>query len=188
MAYWDTGTGEWVVLEGSVADTATHTISVPVPHFTEFAIMAYTRPAVFSVSDLAVTPAQVDIGEEVTVSVLVSNTGDLSGSYEVALKVDDAVTDTKEIDLAGGGCQQVTFTTTRDNAGTCTITVGDLLCTFEIREPAPAPVPISEPTPEPTPEPVIEPTPEPAPEPEPTQTYWALIIGIIVAAVVIAVG
>jgi len=69
----------------------------------------------------------------------------------------------------------VTFTTTRDNAGTCTITVGDLLCTFEIREAAP------------TPEPVSEPTPEPAPEPEPT-TNWGLISGIIAAAVVVAAG
>jgi len=198
IAYWDTSTSAWVVLEGSVVDTATHTISVLVTHFTNFAVMAYTRPAAFTVSDLAITPAQVNIGEKVTVSVLVSNTGDLSGSYEVVLKVDDAVTNTQEIDLAGGASQQVTFTTTRDSAGTCTVTIAELSSTFEIREPAPTPepAPAPEPTPAPAPAPEPAPTPEPAPvpapvptpEPEPTPTNWALIIGIIVAAVVIAGG
>ncbi len=114
---WDEGAGEWVNLD-SIVDPETNTITAEVSHFTAFTVLAYTRPAAFVASDLSISPAEVDIGETVTISVLVTNIGDLTGSYEVSLKVDNVVVATKEITLAGGASQKVTFTTTKDVAGT----------------------------------------------------------------------
>jgi len=74
-------------------------------------------PAAFTISSLAISPAEVDVGKSVTISVLASNTGDLTGSYEVTLKIDNVVVETKEVTLAGGASQKVTFTTTKDIAG-----------------------------------------------------------------------
>ena len=95
-------------------------------------------PAAFSVSALDITPAEVDIGEEATISVLVTNSGDAAGSYEVTLKIDDVVVATEDVvDLAGGDSQKVTFTTAKDSAGMATVDVNGLGASFVVKE-APA--------------------------------------------------
>ena len=92
-------------------------------------------PAAFTTSNLFISPAEAGIGETVTVSVLVANTGDLSGSYEVTLKVDNVTMATKDVILAGGTSQTVSFTTTGDTAATYTVNVNDLSATFTVKTP-----------------------------------------------------
>ena len=122
-------------------------------------------PATFAVSNLSITPAEVDIGEETTISVLVANTGNLIGSYEVTLKIDDVAVATKEVVLLGGTSRQVTFTTGEDVAGTYSIDVSGLTGSFTVKE---------EVLPEVPPEEVTEPI-----------AWWVwLIIGLASAAVV----
>jgi len=75
---------------------------------------AVPTPAKFSLSGLSVTPAQVKIGEKVTISVQVANTGDISGTYDVNLKINNVVTDSKSVTLAGKSSQTVTFTTSKN--------------------------------------------------------------------------
>ena len=135
IAMWDKTTGEWVVLEGCTVDLDSHTISAPVSHFTAFSILAYTRPAAFTVSSLTITPGEVDIGESAAISVLITNTGDLTGSYEVSLEINNTVVETKEVTLAGGDSEPVSFSITKDTAGEYTVNVGGLLGTFEVRTP-----------------------------------------------------
>jgi len=65
----------------------------------------------FIISDLTIFPTEVDIGESVTISVLVTNTGDLTDSRRVTLKIDNEVVATKNVTLAGGFSRTVTFTT-----------------------------------------------------------------------------
>ncbi|MBA7669384.1 hypothetical protein ES703_77514 [subsurface metagenome] len=100
-------------------------------------------PAAFTASNLTITPSEVDIGEEVTISVLVTNTGDLSGSYEVILKVDGVAIATEEITLAGGASETVTFTTAQDIAGTYSVTVDGLSGTFGVKAVVVPPKPIN---------------------------------------------
>ncbi|MCK4723823.1 MAG: hypothetical protein KAT75_10980, partial [Dehalococcoidia bacterium] len=135
IAMWDKTTGEWVVLEGCTVDLDSHTISAPVSHFTAFSILAYTRPAAFTVSSLTITPDEVNIGESAAISVLITNTGDLTGSYEVSLEINNTVVETKEVTLAGGDSEPVSFSITKDTAGEYTVNVGGLLGTFEVRTP-----------------------------------------------------
>jgi len=96
-------------------------------------------PAAFAASNLTVTPAEAAIGEEVTISVTVTNTGDLSGSYAIALKIDADVVETKEITLDSGASGTATFTTTRDAPGTYSVTIDGLTGTFEVLEEVEAP-------------------------------------------------
>ncbi len=91
-------------------------------------------PAAFATSDLTISPTEVDAGEAITISVTVANTGELSGSYTVTLTINNVVTDTKEVTLAGGASVEVTFTTSRDAAGTYTVNVNGLPGTFVVRE------------------------------------------------------
>jgi hypothetical protein len=132
LAYWDGD--KWVMLLTTV-DTEANTVTADVEHFTPFGILAKLplAPAAFAVSTLTVSPATVDIGETVTISVLVTNTGGLTGSYEVTLKVDEVAVATQEVTVDGGASQEVTFTTTKDAAGTYAVDVNGLADTFVVR-------------------------------------------------------
>jgi len=132
MATWDNG--EWVEIEGGMVDTASNTITVPVSHFSVFTVMAHTNPAVFEISALNLSPTTVDISESVTISATVTNTGDLAGSYDVILLINQEVTATKEVHLSGHSSQQVTFTTNQNAAGTYQVSVNGLPNTFVVRE------------------------------------------------------
>jgi hypothetical protein len=95
------------------------------------------KPAAFTLSNLSIQPAEIDKGEEVTISVLLSNTGELRGSYEVNLAVNDEIIEFKTVTLDGGAEQTVTFTTTENTPGTFTIKVNDLSGTFTVKAPPP---------------------------------------------------
>jgi hypothetical protein len=133
IAYWDGN--QWVSLTTTIS-AAANTASAKVAHFTPFAILAGTGTPAFAVSDLSINPAEVDIGEEVTISLLVANTGDAAGSYEVTLKIDDVAVATEAVTLAAGASEVVTFTATRDVAGTYAVSVGDLSGTFVVKQAA----------------------------------------------------
>ena len=206
LAYWDSTSGEWVVLEGSVVDPATSTISAPVSHFTDFTVISYTSPAAFAASDLTVTPAEVNVGESVAISATVTNTGDLEGSYEAILTINGVVVATEEVTLAGKASQEVAFTTAQSVVGSYQVAIGDVSGTFVVKAvPAPTPTPTVTPTitpaPPTTPVPTITP-PAPPTTPVPTATptitptttppsapvaplNWWLIGGIIAAAVIV---
>ncbi len=203
IATFDEEAGEWVNLVSTV-DPVTDTVSAPVSHFTAFTVIAHTRPAAFTTSDLTVSPAEVNIGESVSISVTVTNTGDLTGSYEVTLKIDNVVIETEQVSLAGLTSQKVTFTATGDVDGSYTVNIDGLSGTFTVKPapPAPAPPPappvvtapvlpplappVAPPAPPPTPTPAPPPVPEPTPVPAPEANWW--LIGGIAAAAAIVVG
>ncbi len=97
--------------------------------------MAYTDTPVFIASELSISPAEVNIGEEVNITVLVTNTGDLEGTYQVVLKINDVAIDTEDVTLAGHASQWVTFTTSKDVTGTYAVAVDGLSRTFEVTAP-----------------------------------------------------
>ena len=100
IAYYDKEAGQWVELE-CVVDTENNTITASVSHFTTFAILAYARPAAFTTSALTISPTEVGTGQSVTISVLVDNTGELFGNYEVTLKIDNVVIAAQPVTVTG---------------------------------------------------------------------------------------
>jgi len=100
---------------------------------------AAAKPASFTVSDLRIAPLEVKKGENVGISVLVSNTGDQAGSFEVKLRVDGEVVGSQEVTLAGGARETVSFKTARDAEGTHQVSVEGLAGMFVVKPP-PAPV------------------------------------------------
>ncbi len=146
IAYYDEVNEEWVWVPCEV-DTENNIITASVAHFTTFAIITVPlvvvppAPAAFSVLSLSIQPAEVEPAEVVTIAVLVANTGGESGSYEVTLKIDDVVVATKEVTLAGGASQSVTFTITKDVVGTYSVDVSGLTGSFTVKEEVVPPVP-----------------------------------------------
>jgi hypothetical protein len=100
-----------------------------------FVVRALPKPAAFTVSALTISLAKVAVKEAVTISALVQNTGDISGSYEVVLKVNGVKVDAQTVTLAGGTSQRVTFTTSRDVAGTYSVEVNGLTSSFVVAQP-----------------------------------------------------
>lgn len=144
-----------------------------------FTTLGKAPAAAFTTSNLSVSPSEVNIGESVTISVLVTNTGNLAGSYEVTLKIDDVVVASEGVTLAAGGSETVTFTAAKDTADTYSVDVNGLGGSFTvIEEAAPAPPAPAAPAP-PAP-------PAPAPPP-PSAINWAVVGPIIAVAVFLAI-
>ncbi|MDD4876516.1 MAG: CARDB domain-containing protein, partial [Dehalococcoidales bacterium] len=123
-------------------------------------------PAAFTISNLSITPAEVNVGENVTISVLVANTGDLSGSYEVTLEIDNVVVETKDVNIDSGASQKVTFTIDKNELGTYSVNVSGLSGSFTVQE-------------------EIE---IPAADTEVVNWWLWIIVGLVGAAVVVGVG
>ena len=137
-------------------------------------------PATFKLSAPSISPGEVITGETITISVVVSNTGDGSGTYEATLKLDDVAVTTKEVTLTGGTSQEITFVTSTDVAGTYTVTVNGQSGTVVVKAPPPTPVPPPAPPLPPAPTPPLVPPVAPPPE---APINWPLTGGIIAGSV-----
>ena len=137
IAYYKEEVGEWVELDSTV-DTETKTITAKVSHFTTLVIIGTITlsptPAAFSVGSLSISPSIVDIGEMVTISVLVANTGGKSGSCKVTLKINGVVEVTKEVTVNAGFSKEVTLTVSKDIAGIYSVDVDGLNGLFTVNE------------------------------------------------------
>jgi hypothetical protein len=99
------------------------------------------RPAEFVLSDLSITPSQVNVTETVSITITASNVGEQTGSYTVTLWINDVVEATRTITLEGGKSVEVTFKVTKDDPGTYNVKVDELTGRFEVKAPAPPPRP-----------------------------------------------
>lgn len=63
----------------------------------------------FHVSQLQLDPEDVELGYDVTISVMVMNTGEQRGTYTVVLKFGDAIIETKDVTIDRGGSRKVEF-------------------------------------------------------------------------------
>jgi uncharacterized membrane protein len=144
IATWEGG--EWVELEDCTVDPDSNTITAPVSHFTIFTLMVHTAPAAFEISAFDISPAVVYPGESVTIRATITNTGDLAGSHEVTLMINEGVTTIEEVSLDGQASQQLTFTIAPHNTGSYEVDINGVSGTFIVRE-TPAETTEEQPTP-----------------------------------------
>jgi len=100
-------------------------------------VIPLNPPADFQISDLTVTPAEVKAGEEVTISVKVTNIGGQSGSYTVSLILNQIIEQTKTVTLASGASTTAEFKITKQTLGTYNIEVEGLSDELTVSEEAP---------------------------------------------------
>jgi len=140
IAYYDEVNEEWVWVPCEV-DTENNIITASVAHFTTFAIIAVPAelppvvvpvPAAFAVSSLGVSPSEVAPAEVVTIAVSVANIGGKSGSYTVVLKINGVKEAEETVTVAAGSSQTVTFSVTKEEAGSYTVTVDGLSDSFTV--------------------------------------------------------
>ena len=126
ITVWDPLAQQWERLSGTI-DPENNTIRTRVGHFSLYTVMAGTRAAVFTLDDLDISTDEIEEGNEVTVSVLVSNGGDRSGTYEAALEVNGEILQTKGVTLDGGSSGTVSFNFVPDAPGEYSIGIGTLM-------------------------------------------------------------
>ncbi len=136
VAFWDEDSEQWVECP-SVADTGDNIITAEVSHFTPFTLLASTHPATFTTTKFVITPPVAEMGQVVTISVTVSNSGDLAGTYELTLEINDTVVETKTVEVTGGDRQPVSFEISRDRAGTYQVDINGLSGSFVVGERVP---------------------------------------------------
>ncbi len=188
IAYWNGS--EWSAFESTV-NTETKMVSAGITHFTIFAIIykpppppeepvsepvtiepvVISEPATFVVSELSITPSEAKPGEQITVSVVVTNTGGKEGSYTVVLTIDGVKEATKEIGLGVNETETVTFPITKDMEGSYEVGIDGKTGRFTVIVPE---------------EPIIEEKPTITPlEEQPSMLMIRWIIGGIIGGCVI---
>ncbi len=88
-------------------------------------------PTAFELSDLSISPTEVLVGRDVSISVKVTNVGGQAGSYLGTLKIEGVTVD-------AGESTTVTFTVRKMIAGTYSVEVDGLKGSFKVKTP-PAP-------------------------------------------------
>jgi beta-lactamase superfamily II metal-dependent hydrolase len=88
--------------------------------------------------NLDVSPTEVEPGETVTVTIEVRNAGQEQGTFEVGLRIDGVVEQSKNVTLAAGETTSISFSVEKDMEGS--YSVGwppDLTGIFQVVEPGP---------------------------------------------------
>ena len=210
IGYWDTVKRQWEGLESCVVDTITNQITAPFSHFSTYAILyipTKVTPASFSIGNLTVSPSETKVGQKVSISTAVTNTGGSPGDYTVSLKINNLQVESREISLDPGQSQLVQFSTKSDSSGKYTLDINGRTGQIIIREPEgeiagltstiPSPVktpPMASPSRVAMETPVMTANPA-SPEPAPTNaetekasepSMWIVLFGVMCTAVIMS--
>jgi len=90
------------------------------------------NPAHFVASSLNIVPFEVKTEETVTISLNVTNDGEVVGTYLVELKINGNTIDSKAVTLEGGQSEPVSFAVNASEAGTYEVTVSSLSGSFTV--------------------------------------------------------
>jgi len=83
------------------------------------------KPAEFVVGPLNLMPATAMVDDSVIVSTVISNTGDITGTYSATLLVNGQQVDSKDISVDPGDSQGVAFQISENNAGNYNVSIGN---------------------------------------------------------------
>jgi dienelactone hydrolase len=89
---------------------------------------------VFELSSLTINPGVVDVGEEVSASIEVANTGEKAGSYTIILKIDEAVEDEKLVTLGPDESVTVSFEVPATEEGTYSVDINGLSGSYDVEK------------------------------------------------------
>jgi len=145
IACYEPGHG-WTELEPAYSDVAqVNKVTALISHASIFAILTKIVPppppasAQFKLSELVINPAQTEVGEPVTISTIVQNTGEVEGSCTLTLKINGEIEQSKETTLAAGESRQVSFTAVKDEPGTYAVAIDGLTGEFIVLTSMPSP-------------------------------------------------
>jgi len=102
---------------------------------TRIVFMVKSAPAAFKVENLKLSPSKATVGQNVTISLVVSNIGGEAGSRRVTLSINGTVEGVRDVTLAPAENRTITFTTVKNVAGTYAVEVDGLNAMLIVEEP-----------------------------------------------------
>ncbi len=120
-AVFEIGKAQWVVYHASYFAVVTEVAPPPPP-----------LPVKFAISNLIINPTMARPGQPVSVSVDIANNGDVAGSCELYLVIDDIIRSVKEITVEPNNITTVRFEVSNLAAGKHSVRIGGLTGTFRI--------------------------------------------------------
>jgi hypothetical protein len=125
------GTSEMV--EFMVAESSEGSYSIKIEGLNgTFIITDLPPPPTLEISDLIISPKEAWVGDPIKISVEVSNIGDEAITYPLAFRVNNAVRETKTIQLSAGETETLETNVTESSEGTYSVVVGGLTGKFKI--------------------------------------------------------
>ncbi len=134
-------TDEQGQLSYTVEDPGVHKIAVEPEGYipAEYSFEVLEGDLMFEISNLAVSPLEVQPDEPVTITVDVENIGIASHERDIELLVNEEVADTRTVSLDSGETRTLEFTHSETEPGDYTVQIGDEIMTFTVQEPEPVP-------------------------------------------------
>jgi hypothetical protein len=87
---------------------------------------------VFSIFGLVIFPTEASTGQTITIRATVAESGNVSGVYQGTLKINGVVEETKQVSVTPNGSVQLTFTLSRNVAGTYSVDLNGLEGSFTV--------------------------------------------------------
>jgi hypothetical protein len=81
------------------------------------------RPANLSVKYVSVQPQQVSLNEPVTIYANITNSGDITGNYNITLKINDTVEETETGSIGAHAAKPLKFEVIKEQPGTYTVDI-----------------------------------------------------------------
>jgi len=133
--------GEHTIVAGNLTPITTTTTSNPktttIPIISRLEqTIRVLKPAEFTLANMTLSAAKIEPGKDVSVSLDVSNIGEIAGDYVVTIKMDGVDLDSKNLSLEGGATKTVDFTLTSQKPGSHDVGSGDLTESFNVLKPA----------------------------------------------------
>jgi len=97
-------------------------------------IVKKLRPAEFKVMNLTINPTEARIGEKVTITVDVANTGEVKGICILTLKINGTAEGSKNVTLEGQSLKTISFVVVKEKSGVYEVEVNELRGTLIVKE------------------------------------------------------
>jgi hypothetical protein len=136
IAYFDAAANRWEKLPSF--ESGDGHVQALLNHFSLYAVLADVSPAppvpaaAFVIGSPTVQPASVVANKPVTISAVISNSGDASGEFLVHALIPGLLDTTQLVTLAPGASQELSFTVVPQVAGNYAVTIGDKQATFAV--------------------------------------------------------
>jgi hypothetical protein len=86
------------------------------------------------VSQLEISPPEVEVNQPVTITALVTNYGVTQAAYDIVLKINDKLLETKTLQIDGNSSNEFVFITSFDDPGTYNVQVNNLTSTIYVQQ------------------------------------------------------
>jgi aspartyl/asparaginyl beta-hydroxylase (cupin superfamily) len=86
------------------------------------------------VSQLEISPPEVEVNQSVTITALVTNYGVTQATYDIVIKINDNLLETKTLQIDGNSSNELVFITSFDDPGTYNVQVNNLTSTIDVQQ------------------------------------------------------